>query len=187
MTADAARLAGGGEIAPTPAVWVRAPVADVAQDTARGWRWPAPARAIHGSSVPAKRDGILVELLPERLPPIEWNGPRVSCIPDGPDKPQWSLSEIHVTSHLRHSIVEAVALAQRERPSAELPATEADGDDGHGGSEYRPDAGLRRLGLRVLVAEDNPVNRNLLVRQRGAGLRGHAVRGRRGDAGALER
>ena len=166
MTADAARLAGGGEIAPTPAVWVRAPVADVAQDTCAWLALAgASARPIHGSSVPAKRDGILVELLPERLPPIEWNGPRVSCIPDGPDKPQWSLSEIHVTSHLRHSIVEAVALAQRERPSAELPATEADGDDGHGGSEYRPDAGLRRLGLRVLVAEDNPVNRNLLVRQ----------------------
>lgn len=166
VTADAARLAGGGEIAPTPAVWVRAPVADVAQDTCAWLALAgASARPIHGSSVPAKRDGILVELLPERLPPIEWNGPRVSCIPDGPDKPQWSLSEIHVTSHLRHSIVEAVALAQRERPSAELPATEADGDDGHGGSEYRPDAGLRRLGLRVLVAEDNPVNRNLLVRQ----------------------
>ncbi|MFX6641219.1 hypothetical protein ABTG91_20065, partial [Acinetobacter baumannii] len=86
------------------------------------------------------------------LPPIEWNGPRVSCIPDGPDKPQWSLSEIHVTSHLRQSIVEAVALAQRGRPAP----TEESADKLEAGEtlapEYRPDAGLRRLGLRVLVA-----------------------------------
>ena len=146
MTADAARWPVAVKSRPRP----RYGCARRSPTWRRTLAWlalaGASARPIHGSSVPAKRDGILVELLPERLPPIEWNGPRVSCIPDGPDKPQWSLSEIHVTSHLRHSIVEAVALAQRERPSAELPATEADGDDGHGGSEYRPDAGLRRLG-----------------------------------------
>ncbi|MGD7366507.1 response regulator, partial [Ralstonia pseudosolanacearum] len=110
-----------------------------------------------------------MELLPERLPPIEWNGARVSCIPDGPDKPQWSLSEIHVTSHMRHSIVEAVAMAQHGRSlasdEADADADDADGTDTRAAAEYRPDAGLRRLGLRVLVAEDNPVNRTLLVRQ----------------------
>ena len=166
VTAESARLAGNGEIAPAPPVWVRAPVADLAQDTC-AWLTlaGATARPSHGGSAPAKREGILVELLPERLPPIEWNGPRVSCIPDGPDKPQWSLSEIHVTSHLRQSIVEAVALAQRGRPAP----TEESADKLEAGEtlapEYRPDAGLRRLGLRVLVAEDNPVNRTLLVRQ----------------------
>ena len=182
--ADAARLAGGGEIAPTPAVWVRAPVADVAQDCAWLALAGASARPIHGSSVPAKRDGILVELLPERLPPIEWNGPRVSCIPDGPDKPQWSLSEIHVTSHLRHSIVEAVALAQRERPSAELPATEADGTMAMAGQAGRTLV-CGGWGCGCWVAEDNPVNRNLLVRQRGAGLQVTLCADGRWRAGAL--
>lgn len=161
VAADAAQRAGSADIAPSPPVWVRAPVTDLAQDTCAWLALAgANARLIHGG-LPPKREGILVELLPERLPPIEWNGPRVSCIPDGPDTPQWSLSEIHVTSHLRQSIVEAVALAQHGRPAtAGAQAAEV-----HGPTEYRPDAGLRRLGLRVLVAEDNPVNRTLLVRQ----------------------
>lgn len=169
IDADATRLAGV-EIAPAPPVWVRAPMADLAQDTCAWLALAgASARAIQGGALPAKRDGILVELLPERLPPIEWNGARVSCIPDGPDKPQWSLSEIHVTSHMRHSIVEAVAMAQHGRSlasdDADADADDADGTDTRAAAEYRPDAGLRRLGLRVLVAEDNPVNRTLLVRQ----------------------
>lgn len=166
ITTDTTRLAGGVEIAATPPVWVRAPVADLAQDTC-AWLTlaGASARPIHGGAAPSKREGVLVELLPERLPPIEWSGPRVSCIPDGPDKPQWSLSEIHVTSHLRQSIVEAVALAQRGRATAgDEAAADAPPPEARP-PEYRPDAGLRRLGLRVLVAEDNPVNRTLLVRQ----------------------
>lgn len=166
ITADATHRVGNGEIAASSSVWVRAPVADLAQDTC-AWLTlaGANARPLHNTA-PLKDDGILVELLPERLPPIEWSGPRVSCIPDGPDKPQWSLSEIHVTSHLRQSIVEAVALAQRGRPTpAEAKQAEADTTDDPGPGTYRPDAGLRRLGLRVLAAEDNPVNRTLLVRQ----------------------
>lgn len=166
VAVDAAHRAGSGEIAASPAVWVRAPVTDLAQDTC-AWLTlaGANARVIHGG-LPAKREGILMELLPERLPPIEWNGPRVSCIPDGPDTPQWSLSEIHVTCHLRHSIVEAVALAQHGRPaSADAAPAQAEPAEAPVTHEYRPDAGLRRLGLRVLVAEDNPVNRTLLVRQ----------------------
>ena len=165
VNADATRLTGSGELIAAPPVWVRAPVADLALDTC-AWLGlaGASARPLHGGAPPAKREGVLVELLPERLPPIEWNGPRVSCIPDGPDKPQWSLSEIHVSSHQRHSIVEAVALAQRGRPLvAGEPQVETDTADAP--PEYRPDMGLRRLGLRVLVAEDNPVNRALLVRQ----------------------
>lgn len=170
LATDSSRLTVNGELAASPPVWVRAPVADLVQDTC-AWLTlaGANARPLH-SGAPIKEAGTLVELMPERLPPIEWNGPRISCIPDGPQRPQWSLSEIHVTSHLRHSIVEAVALAQRGKPKQNdsMPpgaGEEADSVNDGGPSIYRPDAGLRRLGLRVLVAEDNPVNRTLLVRQ----------------------
>ncbi len=165
VSAETASRTSSAAIASSPAVWVRAPVTDLTQDTC-AWLTLAGANARPFLGGQPVKDGILVELLPERLPPIEWNGARVSCIPDGPDTPQWSLSEIHVTSHVRQSIVEAVALAQRGRPTAaDAPPAAAATAEAPPPHEYRPDAGLRRLGLRVLVAEDNPVNRALLVRQ----------------------
>ncbi|MFV7425501.1 ATP-binding protein [Stenotrophomonas geniculata] len=162
-----ARPESTGQLKASPRVWVRAPIRDLEQDLCA---WIAfaggDAQRFRSGALPTEED-VLVELLPERLQPIEWIGPRVLCVPNGQDRPKWNLSrEIYVTNHSRSSIVEAVSLAQLARPVTEsIDAARLETTHSHAATNDRPELGLRRLGLRVLVAEDNPVNGRLLMRQ----------------------
>lgn len=157
------------------AVWVRAPIGESAQSVG-GWLKLAGAKVrIVKGFIPASEEGaVLVELFPDRMPPIGWDGPRVSGTPAGPELPQWGISGVQVNAHSMRSILRAVALAQGGRPKTDLDDGRA--MDGGGAlrvgalnlpleGRYRPAVGLDRLGLRVLVVEDNVVNRTLLAKQ----------------------
>lgn len=145
-------------------VFVRSPIQDFAQSIC-AWLELGGARALPVSSNLAPGDGtpgVLVDLFPERMPPMEWDSPRVAVSLDGPDPPERGVSSINVTSLSLLAIGRATCIAQQgDEVAARLFAAHADSVE----KPFRPAMELRRLGLRVLVAEDNPVNRTLLMHQ----------------------
>jgi len=168
-------LAAESEFLSDQVVWVRAPIAELAQNVS-DWLGKAGAkhRTATGAFTARSHGGVLVEISPDRMPPVAWDGPRVSCTPAGPESPQWGMSGVHVNEYALRSIVSAVLIASKGNFSSEGAALFNRRDELDAIStemvntvsdSYRPAAGLERLGLRVLVAEDNVVNRALLVRQ----------------------
>lgn len=170
------------EIAPTvlgdDTIWVRAPIGELAQNVSAWLKLAGAKVRTLGDVLPDSGERVLVELFPERMPPVGWDGPRVSCSPSGPEFPQWGVSGVHVNANILRSIVLAVALAQDageghgDRPNSSTagpldlryPTAPPPAGPDHA-DPYPPLTGLDPLGLRVLVAEDNVVNRALLVKQ----------------------
>ena len=107
-----------------------------------------PARA----APPQDKDShhaVLVDLLPGE-PPKPWAGQRVLCLPGAHSPPLHTAQGWVVDMHDIRTIAATVSLAQHgkhEQPTATHPQS----------------AG--RLGLRILVAEDNPVNQAIIKEQ----------------------
>lgn len=133
-------------------VYVRAPVRDLAANLAE-WlnRWGARAVVVRGDEPPPGVLGaVLLDLLPDALPPMEWAHGRVLCI-NGPSSPD--PGGITASLYAFREIGQAVRQAQK----GELPLPRsASGIQGRS---------WKKLGLRALVAEDNPFNQQLLKEQ----------------------
>lgn len=145
--------ADGPRLLPHPPVYVRAPLPELADGTCQ-WlqRWGASARR-YSADTPFSiaPDAILVDSDPRNAAAVDWPGPRVVALPDAgdhpgahPDQPEW----LTVTVFSIRAIAHAVAQLQHGQPPPP-PAPIA----------RLPQASLD---LRVLVAEDNPINRQIL-------------------------
>lgn len=134
------------------AVLVRAPVKELALSIG-SWlnRWGANSISDTQRLDCDSEHMVLVDLRSESLPCIEWAGAHVLCTPDALAQPQMLDGSWHVSLYSVRGIARAVALAQGLSLSQEILSIE---------SLERP-----KLGLRVLVAEDNPINQVLLKEQ----------------------
>lgn len=132
----------------TPAVFVRAPVAELAQHLI-DWlaRFGLDGRAVTADAPPPS--ALLVDLAPLANPPA-WLGPHVIATPGGPNPPQLSGSAWAVDAHDVRAIANAIVLAHHDADAHSPPA--------------RP-AKPRQLNLRVLVAEDNVINSAVIKEQ----------------------
>ncbi|WP_275627491.1 hybrid sensor histidine kinase/response regulator [Pseudomonas sp. 273] len=93
---------------------------------------------------------VLLELFPETLTACDWCGPRVRVVAEAAGQPQFEQGAWNVSPLSLRGIAQALALAQNGQE--QLPTV-----------AEPPRFG--KLGLRVLVAEDNPINQVLLREQ----------------------
>ena len=134
-------------------IYVRSPVAELTNDICQwlemsvgnvaGWN--------EQTQEPPDRTALLLELLPESLPAVDWQGPRIVARPDASIQPQFSEHQWRVNVHSRLGVTHAVMLALGW-PVALSIASDSDRPEGI-------------LGLRVLLAEDHPINQALLTEQ----------------------
>ncbi|KAF2411119.1 two-component system, NarL family, capsular synthesis sensor histidine kinase RcsC [Pseudomonas antarctica] len=137
------------EPSPTP-VYVQAPVRELAQSLC-DWLNRLGITAALAASTPEQdsRHAVLVDVLPNE-PLRPWPGQRVLCLPGAHTPPRHTKQGWVVDMYDVRAITATVSLAQHgkhEHPPAALPQS----------------AG--QLGLRILVAEDNPVNQAIIKEQ----------------------
>ena len=137
------------EPSPTP-VYVQAPVRELAQSLC-DWLNRLGVAAALVSSKPEQdhRHAVLVDVLPTE-PARPWPGQRVRCLPGAHSPPLHTPQGWVVDMHDVRAIATTVSLAQHgkhEQPPAAQPQS----------------AG--QLGLRILVAEDNPINQAIIKEQ----------------------
>ena len=134
---------------PTP-VYVRAPAIELAQTTC-DWlnRWGGHALVAPGAAINTSPGGVLVDLLPSRHSVLEWHGPRVTGL-SGAGQPEHLADGWQVGVHMIRAIGRAVMLAQQGRDAA---------------APGQASSRREKLALRVLVAEDNPINQTILKEQ----------------------
>ena len=134
---------------PSP-VYVRAPVNELAEAIC-AWlnRWGAHALVMSPGTINEATGSVLVDLLPGRSDPVKWSGPRVTGIP-GAGQPEHTAEGWRVSVHMVRGIARAVLLAQQGRITHEIGKVLAVRE---------------KLALRVLVAEDNPINQAILKEQ----------------------
>ncbi|QRY81677.1 response regulator [Pseudomonas sp. PDNC002] len=143
-------LADSAPLLPQP-VYVRAPVKELAQNLAAwidGWGGSALVQEELPADTPP--GAVLLDLLEASKEPL-WHGPRVCALADAGAQPLASTQGWEVSLYHLAGIAQALRLAQQG-----------------GGVEARQTprvARLGKLGLRVLVAEDNPINQALLKEQ----------------------
>jgi two-component system capsular synthesis sensor histidine kinase RcsC len=135
-------------------VYVRSPVPELTSDCCQ-WLEKTVDKVINldeQDEEPAKGSAVLVELLPEFLPVMDWQGPRVVAEHDASVQPQGGAQTWRVNLHSRAGIAHAVMAASGRdmQPVASLDQVELVGG---------------YLGLKVLLAEDHPVNQLLLSEQ----------------------
>lgn len=133
-------------------IYVRAPVKELAQSLA-AWIefWGGSALVQDTLPVQAPPGAVLLDLLGTCTAEPHWSGPRVCALAKAGLQPQpapqgWQVSLYHLAG-----IAQALRLAQK-------------GDSGENRQPVRVTR-LGKLGLRVLVAEDNPINQALLKEQ----------------------
>lgn len=133
-------------------VAVRAPIKELAISVCN-WLEHFGALAVTGSEVSNDRypGAVLVDVIPELLPELEWSGERVHCSEVGLVKPQRTADGYIASLHSLKCLLRAVALAQGEPLAA---------DEGAEATQR-----WCRFNLNVLVAEDNPINQALLKEQ----------------------
>ena len=144
-------LSGGGDLQLRPSpVYVRAPVTELAENTC-AWlnRWGARAQVAPQGAINASAGAVLVDLSPERSPPLQWNAARVIAMP-GVGQPEHTVDGWQVGLHMIRGIGRGVMLAQQGRISQTIGQVPA---------------AREKLALRVLVAEDNPINQTILKEQ----------------------
>ncbi len=140
---------------PHPPVYVRAGIAELT-DSACLWlqRWGATARRYSpGMPLPEDAGAILLDSDPRDTEAITWPGPRVVALADATDlacQDPAHPGRLTVTVHSIRAIAAAVARLQHGDQPDPAPATRT----------VHP-----ALGLHVLVAEDNPINRLILKEQ----------------------
>lgn len=137
------------EPSPTP-VYVQAPVRELAQAMSDWLNRLGITAALAATTQDKDSDhAVLVDLLPSD-PAKPWAGQRVRCLPGAHSPPLHTAQGWVVDMHDIRTIAATVSLAQHgkhEQPTATHPQS----------------AG--RLGLRILVAEDNPVNQAIIKEQ----------------------
>jgi two-component system capsular synthesis sensor histidine kinase RcsC len=137
------------EPSPSP-VYVQAPVRELAQSLC-DWlnRLGVSAALAATSQEQDSQHAVLVDVLPNE-PARPWAGQRVLCLPGAHSPPLHTTQGWVVDMHDVRAIAATVSLAQ------------------HGKHEYPPAAqpqSAGQLGLRILVAEDNPVNQAIIKEQ----------------------
>ncbi|MBF8792099.1 response regulator [Pseudomonas monteilii] len=133
-------------------VFVRSPVRDLAVNLSE-WliRWGADAVIVRVDEVPPVSPGaVLLDLLPDALPKMEWPNGHVVCVTNSLGS---SLGSITASVYSLREIGQAVRQAQKGEPLVIPSLGKSQGHLWH------------KLGLRALVAEDNPFNQNLLKEQ----------------------
>ncbi|UXL37070.1 response regulator [Pseudomonas fragi] len=134
-------------------IFVRAPFKELA-DSVCGWISHWGGRAVSVGETPESNDTsiVLVDILSDYLPPITWPGKIISCVSIGQVYPQHAASGWMVGMHSLKAIGRALTLVQ--------------------GGYLLPEPNSNKtilkwgdLGLKVLVAEDNPINQVLLKEQ----------------------
>lgn len=143
-------LSDAAQLVPQP-VYVRAPVKELAQNLAV-WVdcWGGSALVQDELPSEAPPGAVLLDLLEAHDEPL-WSGPRVSALADGGAQPQAAAQGWEVSLYHLAGIAQALRLAQQGGVSEARQAPRT--------------AWLGKLGLRVLVAEDNPINQALLKEQ----------------------
>lgn len=145
---------GATLLQPHPAIYVRCSIPELAESGCQ-WlqRWGASVRRYdQDAPLPGDEGAILLDSAPREAQPVYWPGPRVTAMVDAGDVPLEDPEHperLTVTVFSIRAIANALAQLQRgARPA--LPATELPRSD---------------FALRVLVAEDNPINRVILKEQ----------------------
>ncbi|MBD9503118.1 ATP-binding protein [Pseudomonas sp. BGr12] len=143
-------LVDDAPLLPQP-VYVRAPVKELAQNLA-AWVdcWGGSALVQEELPLDVPPGAVLLDLLEAGDEPL-WSGARVNALTEASVQPQASVLGWEVSLYHLSGIGQALRLAQQG-----------------GGGEARQIprvARLGKLGLRVLVAEDNPINQALLKEQ----------------------
>ena len=137
------------EPSPTP-VYVQAPVRELAQAMS-DWLNRLGITAALAATTQDKDNhhAVLVDLLP-REPARPWVGQRVLCLPGAHSPPLHTAQGWVVDLHDVRALAATVSLAQHGKHEQPTPT--------------RPQS-AGRLGLRILVAEDNPVNQAIIKEQ----------------------
>lgn len=137
------------QLLPTP-VYVRAPANELAEAIS-AWlnRLGAHAQVMSSGASNAVLGAVLVDLLPGPNAALAWAGPRVIGISSA-GQPEHTLEGWCVSMHMVRGIAHAVLLAQQGRFSPKMG---------------KALAVREKLALRVLVAEDNPINQAILKEQ----------------------
>lgn len=131
-------------------VYVRAPVQELAQSLVdwlirlgvHATLAPQPLEAKHAPAV-------LVDALAPATAPA-WPGPRVLCTAGGRNPPEYSPHGWNVDLHNLRAIAQAVGMARLGKPQISQQAAQQQADN---------------LQLRILVAEDNPINQAIIKEQ----------------------
>ncbi len=134
-------------------IHVRSPVAELTHDICQ-WLEMSVGNVVawdEQTQEPPDRTALLLELLPESLPAVDWQGPRVVAGHDASVQPLLSEHQWRVNVHSRLGVAHGVMLALGWPVALPTPS-----------DSERP-KGI--LGLRVLLAEDHPVNQALLSEQ----------------------
>lgn len=135
---------------PCPQVHVRAPTQELAQHVC-AWlgRLGVEARPVNADAKQPPPSALLVDMLPAGNE-VPWPGPRIIATAGGRNPPQYSASGWEVDANDIRAIAWAVSLGLQGSSNRPSPP--------------RPE-GNRSLGLRVLVAEDNPINQAIIKEQ----------------------
>lgn len=152
-------------------ILIRAPLRELAGNVAK-WVEHWGGKAVQASSTEIPGDvAIVIDIFPDHLPPIQWQGARIVCLPDGPDAPQRSRTGFI----LGMASIQGIGRAIQQLQSGAAASVDADilpSDVAQPGAAVLADAQRRkieddmsRLSLRVLVAEDNAINQALLAKQ----------------------
>ncbi|ROL89688.1 hybrid sensor histidine kinase/response regulator [Pseudomonas chlororaphis] len=135
-------------------LYVRSPIPELSSDCCQ-WLEKIVAKVVNldeQGEEPMQDRAVLVELLPEFMPVLDWQGARVIAEHDASVEPQRGAQAWRVNLHSRAGLACAV-MAALGRDMQPFDAPEHDRLAG------------RHLGLRVLFAEDHPVNQTLLAEQ----------------------
>ncbi|CRM68071.1 hybrid sensor histidine kinase/response regulator [Pseudomonas sp. 25 R 14] len=144
----AGTLADCPEFAPqAPAIYVRAPVPELAQHLC-AWLNRLGVEA-SPQLPPALSSAVWVDVLPSAKD-APWPGSRVIASADGPNPPAYAGGAWQVDAYDVRAIAWAVCLAQAGSTGPSRPA--------------QPEH-TQRLNLKVLVAEDNPINSAIIKEQ----------------------
>jgi len=133
-----------------PAVYVRAPVQELTQHLCN-WlnRLGIESQSVSSGQLQAGPSTLLVDMLPLGNE-IPWPGPRIIAMADGSNPPEYSGSGWNVDANDVRAIAWSISLAQQGVDRADHRAL--------------PERS-RSLNLHVLVAEDNPINSQIIKEQ----------------------
>ncbi len=113
------------------------------------------------------QERVLLNVSPELMTPLHWSGRQIVATERGPLQPQWLADVVCVCSLSLAALAQALSMVmddrQESRPS---PGTAVAGaQPSLMDAPSLPTQLLRSTGLRVLLAEDSPINREVLRRQ----------------------
>lgn len=131
-------------------VYVQAPVRELAESLC-DWLGRLGIQASVATLPLASQNAqaVLVDMLPAG-PRLSWAGPRVLCVPGAHSPPLYTAQGWEVDMHDVRAIASVVSLAQQGKQEA---------------VQHAEQQSAGQLQLRILVAEDNPVNQAIIQEQ----------------------